>query len=164
MTGIHLINHSKDGVTIQFYMMLICALLQLKLKQDVLLQEDQDQKELTDKDSDKKMEETNPSELMRDFEEKESVLSSGSNNEGESILEKSLPDLETQPSASTDPRVVAKHDTKSSIAISHRYQFFEMIGKNLRKYWKIGIHWLNTLRKILNRPFDQHAIKLLRGG
>lgn len=38
INGIHLIKHSKDGVSIQFYAMLIVSLLQLKLKQDALLQ------------------------------------------------------------------------------------------------------------------------------
>lgn len=35
MNGIHIINHSENGITIQFYMMLIVAMLQLKLKQQL---------------------------------------------------------------------------------------------------------------------------------
>ena len=42
MTGIHLIKHNEDGVTTQFYAILITALLQLKLKQDLIIRKDQD--------------------------------------------------------------------------------------------------------------------------
>jgi hypothetical protein len=38
MHGIHLINHSEDGVTIQFYMLLSVALLQLHVKQQTVRQ------------------------------------------------------------------------------------------------------------------------------
>jgi hypothetical protein len=41
MNGIHLIKHNETGVTIQFYAILITALLQLKLKQDAIIQKDQ---------------------------------------------------------------------------------------------------------------------------
>ena len=36
LQGIHLINKSQDGVTIQFYMLLIVSLLQLRLKQQAM--------------------------------------------------------------------------------------------------------------------------------
>jgi hypothetical protein len=39
-----------------------------------------------------------------------------------------------------------------------------MIGEKLKKYWKIGIHWLTALRKILDHPFDNAAIKILASG
>jgi len=42
MNGIHLINNSENGVTIQFYMMLIVALLQLKLKQELTIMKEQE--------------------------------------------------------------------------------------------------------------------------
>ncbi|MEO5355465.1 MAG: transposase, partial [Magnetococcus sp. XQGC-1] len=32
--GIHLVKNTQEGVTIQFYILLVCALLELKLKQD----------------------------------------------------------------------------------------------------------------------------------
>lgn len=43
MNGIHLINHSQEGVTIQFYMLLIVSLLQLRLKQQALIHHNQQQ-------------------------------------------------------------------------------------------------------------------------
>ncbi len=48
MTGIHIINHTKNGITIQFYTMLISALLQLKLKQEVELLKEDNEDQVTD--------------------------------------------------------------------------------------------------------------------
>jgi len=41
MTGIHLINHSEEGVTIYFYVLVIAAILQLHLKQHARLHHEQ---------------------------------------------------------------------------------------------------------------------------
>lgn len=111
MSGIHLIKNNENGVAIQFYAILIAALLQLKLKQDAIFQ--QDALEKTDK----------------------------TNNYKECFdAEKPIKDVD------------------------HPYRFFEIIGKKLDKYWKLGIHWLTVLRHILHHPFDEHAIELLGGG
>jgi hypothetical protein len=40
-------------------------------------------------------------------------------------------------------------------------QFYKMIGDKLKRYWKIGIHWLMTLRSLLAQPFDKRAIEIL---
>jgi len=85
MTGIHLINNYPNGITIQFYSMLISALLQLKMKQDIAWQQ-QDHEQIIDNDSGCENQET----------------------------------------------------------FSHPYQFFAMIGKKLKIFWKIGIYWLST--------------------
>jgi hypothetical protein len=124
MQGIHLINHSEQGVSIQFYVILIVALLQLKLKQDIMIQHEQENQDNgadadTDQDTD--------------------VYADVENSTSEA-------------------------DTVPGKAISHPYQFFEMIGEKLKKYWKIGIHWLTALRKILDRPFDNAAIEILATG
>ena len=39
--------------------------------------------------------------------------------------------------------------------------FLEKIGKNLIKYWKIGIDWLASLKELLSAPFDERAIRIL---
>ncbi len=105
MTGIHLINNSQNGVTIQFYSMLISALLQLKLKQDIALQE-QDDEQISDNSS--------------EIENQKTVI--------------------------------------------NPYQFFAMIGNNMKKFWKMGIHWLSTLQQILHKPFNANAIEILSDG
>lgn len=124
MHGIHLINNSEQGVSIQFYVILIVALLQLKLKQDIMLQHEQENQD-TGADAD-----TNQATDAGAYVE---------NSTGET-------------------------DTASGKAISHPYQFFDMIGEKLKKYWKIGIHWLTALRKILDHPFDNAAIEILASG
>jgi hypothetical protein len=116
MQGIHLINHSEQGVNIQFYVILIVALLQLKLKQDTMLQHEQENQDTdTDIDSD---------------------------------------------SESPTGEAYTAHEK----ALSHPYQFFALIGEKLKRYWKIGIHWLSSLRRILDHPFDNTAIEILATG
>ncbi|MCP4357120.1 MAG: hypothetical protein GY796_03765 [Chloroflexi bacterium] len=39
--------------------------------------------------------------------------------------------------------------------------FLATVGSKLHRYWKIGIHWLITLRNLLAQPFDQRVIHLL---
>jgi hypothetical protein len=123
MYGIHLINNSECGVHIQFYVTLIVALLQLKLKQSTLLQYEQDNQDTDTHD---------------DFD----------TNQGT--------DTNTHSENPTD-----EADSADGKAISHPYQFFGMIGAKLKKYWKIGIHWLSALRSILDHPFDNAAIEIL---
>jgi len=95
MNGIHLIRNDKNGVTIQFYALVIAALLQLILKQKLLNEAESTQHGLSDK-----------------------------NNENEEF-------------------------------------FFEDIGKKLKKYWKISIQWLTSLRSLLSDPFDKRATEIL---
>ena len=104
MNGIHLIKQDERGVTIQFYALLITAMLELNLKQQVLRQMEEE-----------KIQETS-SEQVKDISEEK---------------------------------------------ISDAQHFFKMIGGQLKKYWKIGIHWLTALRALLDKPFDDRAIRIL---
>jgi len=120
MGGIHLINHYEWGVTIQFYVLLIVALLELNLKQQAMCQ--QEVKDQSDPNNQNAQNEIPPAD------------STPSNNDSGQSCDKQ---------------------------ILHPYQFFQMIGDKLKKYWKIGIHWLSALRSILNLPFDDRAIEIL---
>jgi len=124
MGGIHLINNFEWGVTIQFYVLLIVALLELNLKQQAVAQQ----------------------------EEKEQSSRQDTNNQ-------SAQDNETTPADSSP----SDHESSESSdkELTHPYQFFQMIGEELQKYWKIGIHWLSALRSILHLPFDEHVIEIL---
>jgi len=51
------------------------------------------------------------------------------------------------------------HETEKPMLSGHT--FIETIGKNLHKYWKIGIHWLTALKSLLAEPFDERAVKIL---
>lgn len=146
INGIHLIKNIENGVTIQFYVMLIVALLQMKLKQDILIQNEQKQS-------------TDTIKKEQTLEEENSVPYPDSNTKSESNGER-LEDRQTNSSAPKED----KDNMPSGKAISHPYQFFEMIGEKLKKYWKIGIHWLTALRSILHFPFDTRAIEILDSG
>jgi hypothetical protein len=39
--------------------------------------------------------------------------------------------------------------------------FMAAVGRKLRRYWKVGIHWLITLRANLARPFTIHVRRVL---
>jgi hypothetical protein len=109
MNGLHLIKNTNRGVTIQFYALMITALLELHLKQQIMTQYDEDHDEISI-DNDTRSED--------DFSHSETRLS----------------------------------DTG---------QFFKIIGDKLKRYWKIGIHWLSALRSLLGRPFDKRAVEIL---
>jgi len=109
MKGLHIIRHTVDGITIQFYAILITSLLLLKLKQDILIQ----------------------SESIESVNSKEELNSQQSDAQ---FYNKSKP-----------------------------YQFFNMIGDKIDKYWKIGIHWLSVLQEILAKPFNDWAFNVLSG-
>jgi hypothetical protein len=124
MNGIHLIKQSQGGVTIQFYAILIVALLQLHLKQETADINKQSVNDPTESD----------------------LGSDGTDHNDESKA------------GSVEVKQLA--DEAESDCTS-KQTFFDSIGKNLNKYWKIGINWLTILREILADPFDARAIMLL---
>lgn len=136
MNGIHLINHSQDGVTIQFYMLLIVSLLQLRLKQHVVNHRQQ-------RDAHAPQEPKSP---------QDSKASQSSSQD------------QPPTTGSSTPTVPVFHQLPPDRDLSHPYRFFEMIGEKLATYWKLGIHWLSTLRHILHYPFNEHALELLDSG
>ena len=111
MNGIHLIKHDKRGVTIQFYAMLIVALLQLRLKQITV-------------------------DLDNDTDSSSSIKNDNNDNAACPRQDKEESDLSKQ-------------------------NFLETIGKNLHKYWKIGVHWLTALKSLLAESFDRRAVEIL---
>lgn len=133
MNGIHLIKSDQRGVTIQFYALLIAALLELRLKQMMADQDDSD---------DDSSEKVGP-ELQ----------------EGTNCMDETPKTRIQKEDGVTDGDQPTKPNTE--ILISYGYKFFETIGKNLTKYWKIGIHWLTALKSLLAEPFDERAVKIL---
>jgi len=112
MNGIHLIKNSQQGVTIQFYMILIVALLELRLKQ----------------------------ETMDIVSAKNSVID------------------DTQFDQTTEN--FASKNTEENLTSSCQ-EFIEILGKNVSKYWKIGIHWITIFINRLSSPFDEKTIEVL---
>ena len=119
MNGIHLIKHSQPGITIQFYMMLIVALLELHLKQETI----------------------------------DIVSAKNSAQENKSIQKTGKPEPRTTESSRAEK---FEENLTSSCQ-----EFVEILGKNVNKYWKIGIYWLTALRERLSSPFDEKAIEVL---
>jgi hypothetical protein len=39
----------------------------------------------------------------------------------------------------------------------------ELLGGTVKKYWKIGVHWLAALRDLLALPFNEKAWHIYRG-
>lgn len=113
INGIHLIKHCQQGVTIQFYMMLIVAVLELHLKQ----------------------------ETMDIVSAKKSADKAGKQTD--------------QTAENSIPEKIEENLTSSC------QEFIEILGKNVNKYWKIGIHWITALRNRLSSPFDEIAIEVL---
>lgn len=107
MTGIHLINYSEDGIKVNFYLLIITAILQLHFKQRC-----------------------------------EMIV--------EGKAQKQDHNLETTTSNESDFQTV---DVSS--------QFIALIGEKLNRYWKISIHWLQTLRNLIAQPFGWRQISLL---
>jgi hypothetical protein len=107
LKALHLLSTSQDGVTIQFYVLLVAALLQLHLKQSCV-----------------------------------------------EACHQTTPDTEFP----------AAHDTliaERSVTVAAGQLFLATVGDHLHLYWKIGVHWLQTLRNLLAQPFDLNAIYLL---
>jgi hypothetical protein len=113
MNGIHIIKNTQQGVTIQFYMILIGATLELRLKQETM------------------------------------DMVSAKNSAAET---------DTQIDQITETLVSSMPE--ENVASSCQ-EFIEILGKNVNKYWKIGIHWITALINRLSSPFDEKAIEVL---
>ena len=114
MKGLHLFNHSKNGVQICFYVLLITSLLQLRIKQICI-------------------EKTEKSQIQN-----------------------------PNPSDSESPE-----DTQSlaNVPVTYNsYSFMGTVGEKLKKYWKIGCHWLIKLRNLITQPFNFDTIQKLGTG
>jgi len=124
MNGIHLIKQDERGVTIQFYALLITALLELNLKQQVVSKVEEHNQ----------IQDPPPNQAVESKTEESEQIQAPPPNHVEDFIEEKVLDS---------------------------YQFFKMIGDPLKKYWKIGIHWLTELQLLLSKPFDDRAIKIL---
>ncbi len=129
MKGLHLLSTSENGVQIQFYMLLCCALLQLRLKQECITTYD------------------NLNNIPEDNQENNNDIKSENQDMTESKIGSDI-----FPGLMIDPKKLkgARGST-----------FLATIGLKLKRYWKIGIHWLTTLRDLLDKPFNMNTIELL---
>jgi hypothetical protein len=193
MNGIHLIKQDARGVTTQFYALLITALLELHLKQQVLeqvegkstlhlnpdethplleneLQNSNEtsksnctgEKSITEANQNLSVNDSNLSEETGQGEQLQSLISPLAKNE------ESIKGASGNPSVNacsnilkTNPELAEPSTNGGEKIVSSGHEFVEMIGKDVKKYWKIGIHWLTALRNLLASPFDDRAIEIL---
>jgi len=206
MNGLHLIKQNQQGVTIQFYMMLIVALLELHLKQETMdivsaknsadepeeqtandsISTEEDLKPeasdtvLAKNSASKQDEQTTDDSIPENMEAnsklealdtvsaaKNSAFQPEEQTTGDSTSEK-MEALDTVSAAKNSADKQDKQTTDDSTPENMEesltascHEFIEILGKNVNKYWKIGIYWLTALRKMLASPFDKKAIKIL---
>ena len=106
---------SQEGLSTQFYLFLITAILELKLKQDAA-----------------------------------KTIEAPQHN---SASEDSQPDLPEKP----HPSAFEQKENSWTSPVT----FLQTIGEKLHTYWKLSIYWRDTLRDLLARPYDHHAVFLL---
>jgi hypothetical protein len=154
LQGLHLLNYSANGVQIQFYVLLITALLQLHFKQRCLPPP--------------------PEPEVPPETEPEAAAQTAPENPAAAVP----PEPETaaavppEPS-SADPTSVPGPGSISpqgkaldgrlcrALSFASPVRFLETLGQKLRCYWKIGRHWLEVLRNRIACPLDQRTRALL---
>ena len=124
MGGIHLVRHDRAGSTIQFYVMMTLALLQLHLKQAIMDEAEMNEDEACD------------------------IESAESNKCQKNIKTQCNNSLRT-----------SKESSNSRLGEA---SFLASLGGAVKKYWKIGVHWLAALRDLLDLPFDARAWRILQ--
>ena len=62
-----------------------------------------------------------------------------------------------------NPQTDSHNGVKTNTGRIYVRGLVSMLGEGLKKYWKIGLHWLTVLRKLLTKPFEVNiALKLSR--
>lgn len=151
MNGIHLIKQDQHGVTIQFYALLIAALLELHMKQKIADHNDSKDKKYSDKITSKATDVPNRSER-------------GTNTTTTDVPKRTKKGTNRRKVTNLKGRVTnsGQHPLTGPEKLNlYGFKFIETIGKNLNKYWKIGIHWLTTLQRLLAKPFNEGAVETL---
>ena len=148
--GIHLFNHSQNGVTVQFYILMIVAILQLKLKQECI-----DYKE---KQEDNQTKENSVNVECQSKSQRENKQSTQqSDNLSKPLLETNVEEFTKQALQKQRQEYssfVGKTILKADVWIQSANRIFE-------KYWKISCHWLCKLKNFLALPFSEQIVKEL---
>jgi len=132
--GIHLINHSQNGVTIQFYVLMIVALLQMKLKQSC------EQEKLKIQD-----------------ENKLDTISKTS-------VPKSKPNAKVQKKEHTKEPIKHIKEQAVPLVSKQYIQpntWIQYINSKVKNLWKMPKQWLNKLKNLLSNQFNENVINIL---
>jgi hypothetical protein len=156
LTGLHFLNYSANGVQIQFYVLLMTALLELHFKQRCLppLPETAMPEELAP-----------PAPATATSAEPPPPTPATATS-----AEPPPPTPETVPSDPTAARGSQPAPDRAkaldgrlirALSFASPSQFLRTLGRKMRRYWKIGRHWLEVLRNRIASPLDQRTRALL---
>lgn len=83
---------------------------------------------------------------------KQESIKSGENRDGDIIISDDGYDSNISDNSSVDPPDTSDYYPCGLVTL---------IGKRLKKYWKIGIHWLITVRNLISVPFTPEILKII---
>jgi len=148
--GIHLFNNSQNGVTVQFYILMIVTLLQLRLKQECI---DMVEKLQENAQTNQKQEDVDP--IQSKTRNNHDSLNQG-NHSSKPMLETRVEGYieQVQQKEQKQNKFFRKSLLKPDVWIQNANRIFE-------KYWKITCHWLCKLKNFLALPFTEQIIKEL---
>lgn len=141
INGIHLFNNSENGVTVQFYIMLIVALLELRLKQTCKLH------------------------VKTTVESAQLVIVP--ENGTTTIVEQNQ--VQTTNVALANDKTSKTMETKN-LTNEYKYFgkvkitpeiWMQNINKIFKEFWKISCHWLHKLKSLIAKPFTYEIIEIL---
>lgn len=160
LQGLHLLNYSANGVQIQFYVLLMTALLQLHFKQRCLPPP--------------------PEPELLPHPEPEAAEPTAQENPAPMAAAEETPAPEPETLAPGAPETAAANPTSvpgseptsqpmktldghlcRALSFASPVRFLQTLGQKLRVYWKIGRHWLEVLRNRIASPLNQRTRALL---
>ena len=182
MNGLHLLSTSPKGITIQFYMLLTTALLELRLKQRCV--EMVEAVRLPRREGKPVQQKTLRMGMMIDEVEQKQTCEVSSVSIEEIALAENDADVEPtlmarQSCHETEQIAVGRKNSEVGLSIGSATQkaelgfvnpsrnssrgqtFMVLIGKKLYRYWKISANWLIHLRNRLAKPFDMYTVQWL---
>jgi hypothetical protein len=149
--SIHLFNNSQNGVTVQFYILMIVAILQLKLKQECIENKEKQEKNQT------------KGNCIDVENQRQSQIENKQNMQQKDNLSKPL--LETNVEEFTKQAVQKERKEYNSFlgkTILKADVWIQSANRIFEKYWKISCHWLCKLKNYLALPFsEQIAMELV---
>ncbi len=163
LQGLHLFNYSANGVQIQFYALLMTALLQLHFKQRCLPPPLEPESACETAPLPEASPETALGPETSSEGARETVPAPATAAALGSTPETAPPDPTAAPGATLAAQDRKSLDGRLSRALSFASpdRFLQTLGQKLRRYWKIGRHWLEVLRNRIASPLDLRTRALL---
>ena len=193
--GLHLLTHSKNGLEIQFYLMLVSALLLLHFKQrneaataENVPEGEPVQVPCGSVNAPDRLESNGPTTASQEGLE-------GQRSVPEEEVPKTAPERREEKGASAEQRQastpgrgsqagpakgkvgaakpqgepagskarVEKPTRQGTIETQDNANWYNDLGKKLRTFWRISVHWLQTLRENLARVWNPAVFSNLAG-